>query len=761
MSDQDNNNDDNLTYISDSQGDLEQVWMPENFSEVEPPQEEGTKENLEEEENENDPGENLMDSSDNESEEDRMEDIEEENAHDFIAPEDSKYQSSDESEGEQKQLHQKKKSSNTYKSPSSGSSSNKKKKSGSKTTTTTSRRKRKEKEVEWELQFPTPEKDESLEEFNDRFAKEKECVERKMLEYESLGQEEKAKQGHVFLFQIVTKMDDAREANGFERYYAPEPDNEISDSSFNRQSSSATNRSQSNRTESTQHQPHPEQTIIPLGDELSRFSTLQARLVDATNYTQDMLRKYKLPYKYPEGNLNDILIQLEDWFGLRKPQDQTMQYSQMDFDQMIYSRFLSTSNDAATIMDDVKTRARSWLASVQQMDTLMEYAAIKNSYRDRLICLRCKMTRIFARVHESAIDALSMNSAQPGSLLQYDPMEYDKKYDSIFNDEKGGKKSQKASSIGSPYQGAESVDAEIEAKKLTKMPIHFLLEAMGKEAARRGYRRDGYSLYAECLWPELKHDLSGVAFVPMAQHKVNAFEMAKEMSIFLYEISRRDKNASLWHYRVAGSGTVGHLLNEFANNEEPDVQRLNRCRHAFSFTNVFYDAKTDYWSPHDQRDSFPLPTETIIVDDHEEQRVIVGAKFIKQALTDIAPCGPHFVEHNEVCYNLDGKRIYDRKTQAGKEPIRSWMEIATPNAETIFNDQGWEPLVKMWMYFMLGRLIFNIGEKYGGDGLQICPLLYGKAGTYVNETLQQLNHKKKNSYIDLFFVVALLFLLQR
>jgi hypothetical protein len=459
-----------------------------------------------------------------------------------------------------------------------------------------------------------------------------------------------------------------------------------------------------------------------MGNEFNRYSGLMNRINDAARAA--FAPVINDPFQYDPNDLDLLLMTTEEWFGVRKRPDDPQTCTVGEWDQKIYQRFFPLSTDQTTILQESSDKCKLWDECVSNLTSLFQMFNFYDTVRDRLGKLQHKMRRIFTRISEACTDAYGMNCVPAGCVIGVEADTYRDNYQMFFPNK--DKKNDVA------LTGSDAMGANVDKSEWKESAAEILLNAMGMEARKLGYYRKDMTLYEICMWPEAGESFSGLSYTPIRQYPVGAYEPVKEICTFLYEISRRDRNSYLYHYRLSSQGAVAHVLREFENNEEREAPRLERCRHAFSFTNCFYDAKTDYWSFHDQRDKKPLPKVKVRVSSERiEERDMVAAKFIRKPLTDLEPCGPPYAEHNGIYYDLDGKQIYNSHTKVGVKPIRSVMDIYTPNAETIFNDQGWEPLVKMWMYFMLGRLIFNVGQRFGGDNLQICPLLYGKAGTLV------------------------------
>lgn len=55
-----------------------------------------------------------------------------------------------------------------------------------------------------------------------------------------------------------------------------------------------------------------------------------------------------------------------------------------------------------------------------------------------------------------------------------------------------------------------------------------------------------------------------------------------------------------------------------------------------------------------------------------------------------------------------------------------WTEIPTPAAQSVFEYQGLTSEVVEWFYILLGRMMYEVGEK---DGWQVIPFLLGQAGS--------------------------------
>jgi phage/plasmid-associated DNA primase len=75
--------------------------------------------------------------------------------------------------------------------------------------------------------------------------------------------------------------------------------------------------------------------------------------------------------------------------------------------------------------------------------------------------------------------------------------------------------------------------------------------------------------------------------------------------------------------------------------------------------------------------------------------------------------------------------------------VENWNEIPTPYLESIMDYQGWDKDVKKWLYVMLGRMTFEVGEV---ENWQIIPFCKGIAQSGKSTLL--------NYVVKLFYVPA-------
>lgn len=150
---------------------------------------------------------------------------------------------------------------------------------------------------------------------------------------------------------------------------------------------------------------------------------------------------------------------------------------------------------------------------------------------------------------------------------------------------------------------------------------------------------------------------------------------------------RRLTNQAMWLDLTAGQGIAGmKALEEYLINcDDPEVPEIATDRTVFSFENGVYLAKQETFVPYAEAERFFPPNQYPIACKHH--RMPFDPQWIKVA-----------------------------------DPI----DIPTPAFDTIMESQHWSPDVRRWVFVLLGRLFYDVGEF---DDWQVVPFLKGLAGT--------------------------------
>lgn len=150
---------------------------------------------------------------------------------------------------------------------------------------------------------------------------------------------------------------------------------------------------------------------------------------------------------------------------------------------------------------------------------------------------------------------------------------------------------------------------------------------------------------------------------------------------------RRLTNQAMWLDLTSGQGVAGmKALEEYlVGCDDPEVPEITTDRTVFSFENGVYQAKKE---------------EFVYYADAE--------RYFPPNMYPVA------CKHHRMPFNPEWIKIPD--------PIN----IPTPAFDTIMESQHWSPDVRRWVFVLLGRLFYDVGEF---DDWQVVPFLKGLAGT--------------------------------
>jgi hypothetical protein len=205
----------------------------------------------------------------------------------------------------------------------------------------------------------------------------------------------------------------------------------------------------------------------------------------------------------------------------------------------------------------------------------------------------------------------------------------------------------------------------------------YLLESIQK----CGYRRHGSALYKQHRIPKSER---GNAF---DTYDTRAWVFDCEISEFVYLATRKETNFDMWlnmtHGRFNLSGAVDYLKN-CRDEELPD---LRKDRTVFAFSNGIYLARLDKFLRYGTPEHAALGADT------------VAARYFDLAAPDAVLACTDVSDHDS---------------------------IPTPHLQSILDFQGMDSETSFWMYAMIGRLIYDVGDL---DRWQVIPFLKGAAST--------------------------------
>jgi phage/plasmid-associated DNA primase len=153
----------------------------------------------------------------------------------------------------------------------------------------------------------------------------------------------------------------------------------------------------------------------------------------------------------------------------------------------------------------------------------------------------------------------------------------------------------------------------------------------------------------------------------------------------VFEVTRKESNYDMWLNLTSGHTNLGCAVDHLTNCRDVQFPDLCKDRHVFSFQNGLYLADRDEFVEHDSVAAAMLPT------------ALVAARYFDA----------EFDPHADI-------------------PPDDWAKVPTPHLQSIMDFQGMSVDVCRWLYVMIGRLIYEVGER---DGWQVLPYLKGAASS--------------------------------
>lgn len=217
-----------------------------------------------------------------------------------------------------------------------------------------------------------------------------------------------------------------------------------------------------------------------------------------------------------------------------------------------------------------------------------------------------------------------------------------------------------------------------------------LLMFILKKLLDNGYRRMHDGCYKQIESPYIKlQDGSVKKFL------THAWERVCDIRDFVQNSISKEELLQQWKAMVAPQALDG-LVKYLTTGNELEFQPLNPDRHWHSFHNGLYHTsagKFYTWGSNE------IPPKTVSCKYHD-QSFDESILDVECALDVPTPCFDKILEYQ----------------------LRGVKEMAGDSGEEI----GLRAQVKVWVYAMLGRLLFNVNEK---DSWQVIPFFVGKAGT--------------------------------
>lgn len=196
---------------------------------------------------------------------------------------------------------------------------------------------------------------------------------------------------------------------------------------------------------------------------------------------------------------------------------------------------------------------------------------------------------------------------------------------------------------------------------LQKLLLHLLDTAMEKR-----YRKHNGWVYEPIV-----HD----------GHETHAWRQVCEIKQFVYASTKKEMYWEQWANMTASGQNAKLATEHLASSDDHQFPFLRKDRGVFAFRNGVYLAGEDRFH------RFEGEGATVLSD------TVVAAKFF------------------DADFDTFGA-------------LDDWRDIPTPNLQRVMDHQEWDAGVQDWCCVMLGRLLYNIGER---DGWQVVPFMHGQA----------------------------------
>ena len=209
----------------------------------------------------------------------------------------------------------------------------------------------------------------------------------------------------------------------------------------------------------------------------------------------------------------------------------------------------------------------------------------------------------------------------------------------------------------------------------TNSPFQNLLLYLLDSIYTTGLQRYGDSLYEKIYYKS---------------YFTHAWKEKLSIRKFIYEKTEFCQDYRQWHNLTSNASNIKNATDFLENCKDPRISDLKKDRHVFAFRNGIYNCKEKTTNGYT---------------DHFYE---YGADLTKSLNLDIVAC-----------------KFFDCNFNNFDE-IDDWYSIPTPFFQSIFDYQEFDEDVSRWIYVLIGRLLFELGEL---DNWQIALFLEGVAGS--------------------------------
>ena len=209
----------------------------------------------------------------------------------------------------------------------------------------------------------------------------------------------------------------------------------------------------------------------------------------------------------------------------------------------------------------------------------------------------------------------------------------------------------------------------------TNSPFQNLLLYLLDSIYTTGLQRYGDSLYEKIYYKS---------------YFTHAWKEKLSIRKFIYEKTEFCQDYRQWHNLTSNASNIKNATDFLENCRDPRISDLKKDRHVFAFRNGIYNCKEK------------------TINGYTDHFYEYGAELTKSLNLDIVAC-----------------KFFDCNFNNFDE-IDDWYSIPTPFFQSIFDYQEFDEDVSRWIYVLIGRLLFELGEL---DNWQIALFLEGVAGS--------------------------------
>ena len=188
---------------------------------------------------------------------------------------------------------------------------------------------------------------------------------------------------------------------------------------------------------------------------------------------------------------------------------------------------------------------------------------------------------------------------------------------------------------------------------------------------RKAYEK-GYRLRGESCYEQIYHN----------GHPTHAWRYVSHLLDFVYDSIKKETEFEMWKNLTDAKDNAKRAVDYLTNAKDKELPVLKPDRHLFAFTDGIYDAKNIIFYPYE---SHRLPSDRVAI------------KFFNQPF------------NHETLFGVD-----------------DWMDIHTPEIDTVLETQELKDDVKRIVYAMMGRCLYDVNEE---DKWEVIMFIKGVAGS--------------------------------